>query len=158
MAKKVTLRKADINDAEILLEWRNDPDTIKNSVTQEKVSFFGHLAWLYRTINDPSIELYIAVDNLVPVGTIRIDHIDNPEEWLVSITVAPVARKNGYGTAILEHAISTRRNLDLLAFIRPANWASRAIFIGCGFVYCGTSTDDTLCIYRRPKELALTVV
>ena len=163
MAKRVTLRKADINDAEILLEWRNDPDTIKNSVTQEKVSFFGHLAWLYRTLNDPNIELYIAVDNLVPVGTIRLDYTEAgrggmPEEWVVGITVAPVARKKGYGLAILKEAIDNHRNRNFMALVRSTNLSSKTIFKKCGFVYCSFSPESQLIIYRRSRKLELTAV
>ena len=84
------LRTATIQDAELLLEWRNDPQTRKSSHTTHEVQKEEHIAWLNLTLTNTNRRLLIAEESGVPVGTIRADYSDGMFE--LSWTVAPNAR------------------------------------------------------------------
>jgi len=59
-----------MDDAGVLLAWRNDPDTRAASHNSDKVDLQNHLAWLESSLAKPEMrQLWIAeLDNLA-VGT-----------------------------------------------------------------------------------------
>ncbi len=91
----IKLRPATIQDADLLLEWRNDPETRSASHKTAVVQREEHISWLLKTLDNPSRRLLIAEENEVPVGTVRADFSDGVYE--LSWTVAPDARGYGVG-------------------------------------------------------------
>ena len=82
------LRKATIEDAGILLEWRNDEETRKNSFQQNEVSQSEHFAWMRKVLKNLGIRLYILVnEGNVPVGQVRLDFDD--KDIGISYTISP---------------------------------------------------------------------
>jgi hypothetical protein len=69
---RMTLRPARNEDWKILLQWRNDEDTRRNSHNMDEVSADNHKKWLHSVLNNPNRKLFVAVDK-IPVGTIRAD-------------------------------------------------------------------------------------
>ncbi len=55
MNETITLRRATIKDADILLEWRNDPETRKASHNTAEVQRSDHVSWLSRTLGNPIV-------------------------------------------------------------------------------------------------------
>ena len=133
---RVALRRATGRDADLLFEWRNDPDAVRFSVTGQTVSPSDHAAWISRRIADPGTRLWIAEEAGEAVGQVRVD-IEGAE-GTVSIGVAAGRRGRGLGTAILEamvveleHDGSVRR---LRALVHAENRASLRAFERAGFV------------------------
>ena len=93
--KNMALRKAVMQDAELLFHWRNDPDTRANSLKPEQLQWEKHLQWLAVCLKNPDRALYIAEVDSVPCGTVRADKIGS--EYELSWTVAPEQRGNGFG-------------------------------------------------------------
>ncbi len=93
MNEDMTLRSVTMNDADMLLEWRNDPETRKASHSTDEVQRNEHISWLSRTLSNPNRRLYIAEEDSVPVGTVRADLFDGV--WELSWTVSPRARRQG---------------------------------------------------------------
>jgi RimJ/RimL family protein N-acetyltransferase len=85
-----------MDDAEVLLAWRNDPLTRENSRNRTIGKLPGHITWLEKSLINPARKLYIAEIDNTPVGTVRADE-DNDGYTEISYTVAPEARGNGYG-------------------------------------------------------------
>ncbi|MEK7556421.1 MAG: GNAT family N-acetyltransferase, partial [Patescibacteria group bacterium] len=101
------IRLAELTDARLLLDWRNDPETRGQSVNTDEVAWADHWAWLERALENPYRSLWIAEQDLVPVGTVRFDFdpAEDPERWELSWTVAPEVRGRGVGALIVETAV-----------------------------------------------------
>jgi RimJ/RimL family protein N-acetyltransferase len=96
----IKLRAATLQDAELLLLWRNDPQTRLASHNVDEVSLAEHLAWLNLLLSDPARRLFIAELAGVAVGSARADkEADGVTE--LSWTVAASARGQGIGKRML---------------------------------------------------------
>jgi RimJ/RimL family protein N-acetyltransferase len=124
MSKNISLRPATAQDADLLLEWRNDPETRKASHNTSEVQRDEHISWLSRTLNNPGRRLYVAEENGVPVGTVRADLSEGV--WELSWTVSPNARGRGVAkrmVAVLVQQISE----PVRAEVKAGNIASARI-------------------------------
>lgn len=92
------LRKATIEDAKLLFDWRNDRETREMSRDTLELAWENHVGWLTNRLQRDDHGVYIAEINGVPVGTVRIDHDE------ISYTVAPEQRRKGVGEAMLFEA------------------------------------------------------
>ena len=116
------LRKATFNDWKILLDWRNDPTTRKNSFETGEVSEQTHKLWFNDSLLNPNRSIYILEDNFTSVGSIRSDlHWNN--QSVLSWSIAPDQRGKGYGTKILEIYLQNKKG-KFIAEIKPRNIAS----------------------------------
>tara|TARA_R110000751_G_scaffold6403_6_gene27327 strand:+ start:43 stop:645 length:603 start_codon:yes stop_codon:yes gene_type:complete len=117
------LRKATFNDWKVLLDWRNDPLTRKNSFTQEIVKEENHKKWFRKNLIDETSNLFILETKTnEPVGTIRSDEIDN-NSYLLSWNISPNHRKKGHGSLILNLFLQNKIGM-FTAEIKPENLAS----------------------------------
>lgn len=91
----LSLRPAKLEDALLLLAWRNDPLTRAMSQTHDPIDLETHTAWLDRRLSRAEPGLYVVERGGIAIGTIRIDG----EE--ISYTVAPQYRGQGLGTGML---------------------------------------------------------
>ena len=135
---QLRLRPGREDDRDRLLEWRNDPDSVRFSLTGRPVTPEEHGPWLARRLADPATRLLIGEVDGTPVGMVRIDVED--ARGVVSIAVAPDQRGLGYGTRLLAELLDELRGdpqVDgLLAEVVEENTASRRAFLNAGF------TDD----------------
>ncbi|MDB5888528.1 MAG: GCN5-like N-acetyltransferase, partial [Rhodocyclales bacterium] len=60
MSADIVLRPATLQDAALLLDWRNDPLTRLSSHSADEIPLDEHLAWLNRILGDPLRQLLIA--------------------------------------------------------------------------------------------------
>ena len=84
-----------MKDADILLRWRNDPQTRKSSKNSDLIPMKQHVKWLMSSLKDKNRKIHIAERGRVPVGTIRTDYLNGVNE--LSWTIAPEARGRGIG-------------------------------------------------------------
>ena len=70
------LRKAVMDDAELILKWRNDEMTRRNSFSSDVISMDNHVKWLERKFSDNKCLMYILEDDGAAVGHIRLDILD----------------------------------------------------------------------------------
>lgn len=134
------MRAVTLDDADMLLAWRNDATTRTASLSTAEVTSEEHVAWLLRAIADPDRILYIGVDEVTgqPVGTVRFDISSATDTAEVSITVAPSQRGKRLSLPVLlagiqSFAAEPRTTPEILARIREENLASRALFDAAGF-------------------------
>ena len=116
------LRKAIFDDWKILLDWRNDPITRENSFETGEVSEQTHKLWFNDSLLNPYRKIYILEDYNTPVGSIRSDNVST-NQYILSWSIAPNQRGNGYGTKILELFLQDKTG-DFIAEIKPENIAS----------------------------------
>jgi len=117
----VSLRPATIDDAELLLSWRNDPETRARSHVGDVIPLSEHVAWLRKTLENPTRELFVAESDGEPVGTVRADQDGKFKE--LSWTIAPFARKRGLAKEMVKLAAGQVEG-PLRAEIKPDNIAS----------------------------------
>lgn len=124
MPADIVLRPATLRDAELLLEWRNDPATRAASHRTAPVEREEHVAWLREALASAERQLYIAEERDAPVGTVRADLANGV--WHLSWTVAPQAR--GRGVAKRMVALLARRiAAPIHAEVKAGNVASARI-------------------------------
>lgn len=132
----LTCRRARIDDARILFDWRNDPDTRRMSRTTDPVHWDGHLSWLGSVIADDTRVLLVVEQNGQAVGTVRWDHRGGID-WEASIAVAPSRRGQGLASRVLaagEGGIRASSPRRLIASVNDINIASRRLFARAGYL------------------------
>jgi pseudaminic acid synthase len=134
--EKVEFRPATLDEAALLLAWRNDPETRRQSVSPHVVSGAEHRAWLENALSPGTQrQLFIASAGQKDVGVVRLDQSASGAHE-ISITVAPEARGLGLASAILVAAEAPARAAGatlLVARIRAGNHASIAAFKKAGY-------------------------
>ena len=92
------LKKVQIDDLKILFDWRNDHETVKNSISQKKVLLKDHKAWFLKNYKNPFFN--ILTNNSEQIGQIRFDQYDYG--LLLNYSIDSSFRGNGYGKKIIE--------------------------------------------------------
>ena len=151
----VVLRPATPGDADILLEWANDPVTGSAGFHPRQITGDEHRAWLAARLASPVTRLFIGLADDAPVGQVRLER---QEDGLVeiSISVAPDARGRGLGGELLSLGIAAGRvapafeGAGYVAYVRPANAASVALFRAAGFTEAArTTVGEEPCLELR---------
>lgn len=113
-----------MDDALILLEWKNDPTMRKFSIqTHEEIKLEDHLKWLEKHLS----EIYIICSHRDTYGDIRFEGDE------IAIKLDPKFRGMGIGKRAL--TLATMRRKHLIAKIVNGNIASMNLFISCGFKF-----------------------
>lgn len=100
------LRKAVYNDWPLLLDWRNDYSTRSNCQDDYIVEEEGHKKWLRLKLAEPGFEIYVAISNNIPVGTIRSEPRSTDGMSKVSWMIGPEYRNRGFGLEMVRLYIS----------------------------------------------------
>jgi UDP-2,4-diacetamido-2,4,6-trideoxy-beta-L-altropyranose hydrolase len=154
---RLALRRATLDDARRLLEWRNDDSVRLVSLNSTPIAWGEHLAWLQRKLADPDHFHWIAESDGEPSGSVRFDIADGKAR--VSITVAPDRRGERLGRRLL--AEGERRLLDergdvvqFAAEILPGNRPSRRLFERAGYSLSGAEDANPLLYmkFARPRD------
>jgi RimJ/RimL family protein N-acetyltransferase len=144
---RLCLRSILPEDSAILLRWRNDPETRRNSVNTTEVSPEEHARWFHRMITLNPQRIAIAEMDGMRVGVIRLDWNDEHDSCEISFTVAPEHRRKGLGFRIVQQETQSLSNVRLLAKVKAANIGSRRIFERLGFRAIGRMGE--LLLYTR---------
>lgn len=129
-APPLVFRRARMDDAALLLAWRNDEATRQASIETGLVSLDEHVRWLAGSLASPDRNIQIAEADGQPVGVVRADR--SADGWELSWTVNPGVRGRGVGRRMLRQIADT---LDgrLTAVIRTGNVASASMATAAGF-------------------------
>ena len=115
------LRDADMRDAHLLFDWKNDRAVRKAAIlTDQKIDWKGHLKWLEKNVD------YIQIIEVGgrPVGDVRITKDE------VAIKIDPKFRGKGIALSVLRR-VSKK---GMTAKIVPSNIASMNLFFKAGFI------------------------
>lgn len=131
----MTLRPVTMDDASILFEWRNDPETRRASTHTEPITWERHGEWLAGALEDSGRLLFIA-ENLrgQAIGTGRLE-LDG-ERAEISLTIAPEFRGYHYARPLIAALVQEALTLgarECTAVIKPWNVKSLAAFTSEGF-------------------------
>jgi RimJ/RimL family protein N-acetyltransferase len=145
MPADIALRPATLRDADLLLQWRNDPATRAASHSTAAVDRDEHLAWLRESLASAERQLYIAEERGAPVGTVRADLANGA--WNLSWTVAPQARGRGVAKRMVA-LLASRIPAPIRAEVKAANKASARIAEHAGMTL--ESESAAVLHYARP--------
>lgn len=140
------LRKATIDDAKIILEWRNDPFTRENSFSKNLIDPETHIKWFNGKLSDENCFMFIMMDDTERVGQLRIDKVNDIGE--ISYMIAPNKRKMGYGKQIVklvEEVINSNIKA-LVGLVENFNEASKKCFVTNN--YSEFSAGDIVCYIK----------
>jgi UDP-2,4-diacetamido-2,4,6-trideoxy-beta-L-altropyranose hydrolase len=150
---EIVLRPATPGDAAQLLEWRNEPDVVRFSMSSRPVEPSEHSQWLAARLDGPGGRLWIAEEAGDPVGQVRVDVAGGT--GTVSIAVAPAHRGRGVGSRVvrallveMEPDLEVR---ELRALVHPENAASLRAFVRAGFQDTGR-TQRGFVVLELPAE------
>jgi len=129
----MVIRRATIDDLDMVINWRNSPEVMEQSSGQRQVTREEHIRFFHETIVGETRLLWIINPN---AGTVRVDR--HGERATISIYVLKEFQGQGKGTTSL---ISACRDafahwddvMELQANIREDNLRSIATFSAVGF-------------------------
>jgi RimJ/RimL family protein N-acetyltransferase len=131
----LSVRPASLDDADMLLEWRNDASTRAASFDSACIERDEHMRWLRGVLANPDTIIAVGELERRPFGVIRLDrHGDGAS---VSVTVAPWARQLGVAAPLIRRALDQAAGLGVArvyAHIRAENAISQRAFHGAGFI------------------------
>ena len=135
MEKTVYLRKVTKEDAALLYEWANDDECRQNSFHSNHIEWEEHVDWLDKQLSDPSVFLFVLVNEGYDIGQIRLDRKEDC--YVISYSIAKPYRLMGYGKQILmlaeNYLYELQGNALLYAQVKKDNIASQLLFEGLGY-------------------------
>ncbi len=149
----LTLRAATMDDAELLLAWRNEPSIRAFFFDANPVGMASHREWLEHKLGSPDHHHWIGMLDGAPIGSIRFDVEE--DQAVISIIIAPPFQRRGFAAQLLargEAALKSRRAdvKMLVAEVLRGNLASRRLFLKAGFA----AVAETDAIFRFEKICA----
>ncbi len=120
------LRNVTFEDWRLLLDWRNDIETRKNSHNMKLVDEENHKKWLNSILENEDIRLFIALENKIPIGTVRADFCKHNAEYELSWTISPDYRGKGKGKIMVKLLVD-KLQANIKAEIKKGNIASMKI-------------------------------
>lgn len=145
----IIIRRATESDSKDVWEWRNDPESKANSISEDNISWDIHCSWYQHALQNPDKFIYIGIDSDEnKIGMCRFDVIENQAE--VSIIVNPLFRKKKISKPLLTTAInqfSKASTIALHATIKHTNILSQQCFLKAGFRHI--MDDDIYKYYHR---------
>jgi RimJ/RimL family protein N-acetyltransferase len=136
----IMLRQATMNDAKLLLEWRNDPDVLAMVSDPRPLDEERHLRWLTSMLTMQGAWLFIAEAEGVPVGQGRIERswkALSPKMDAVNIgySIAKEHRGKGYGKQLVANLVERAHMLGfstVSARIKRGNLRSIVVAMQAG--------------------------
>ncbi len=138
---EIKLVFATMEDALFLYQLRTTEDVIVNSVSKAVFTFEDHQKWLQNIMIDNNHILYIAQILGKNVGYIRIDKMNDNNEWEISLAVDNHYRMKGVGHEMIEIIKRIHSDKNLFAKVLGHNSASLCLFKRCGFVMISESDE-----------------
>lgn len=130
------LRRATMDDMDLLFKWANNPDVRKNAFNTEPIPYENHVAWFNKMMLNNSVIQYILCENDKELGQIRLN-IEN-KAGVISYSVDESFRGKGFGTkmlAMIEEIIVLKKIQvsTLIGQVKYENKASAKAFVKNGY-------------------------
>ncbi len=132
----VTLRLAEISDAEMLYDWQQAPETRRYAMNQAPFTYPQHRKWLEDKVASDRDWLMLGESHGTPCGFLRLDWFGEDRgmtQYLVSIAASPGQYRRGIGRALLGNARQLMPDAHFYAKILAENTASHGLFLACGY-------------------------
>lgn len=133
---KLIIRKATIEDMDLVFRWANDEEERKNSFNPEKILYEDHCNWFKKRLEALDCAFYILMDGDSPAGKCRLNFENS--EAVISYSVAPSYRGRGLGKKLLllvKEAVKEEYPdiKTLVAQVKEDNIPSQKVFLSLGY-------------------------
>jgi len=120
-----------------LFAWRNDAETIRNSLTGKCVTRKEHEKWFKNVINSPEYKIFIAVKpNHHPIGVVRYT-MKKKKNFEVHINLNPRERGKGWGSRLIKRCNNLLKRSAagsrVVAQVKEDNFPSQSVFERAGY-------------------------
>ena len=143
------LREVALKDADLILEWINDPLDRENSINQKPILYDEHIEWLKNALKDNNKYLYIMMIDDVPVGHIKLNLNNGIAD--IGYCIAPKYRGKGFGktmmSLLIDEASRNKKIKKLTALVKKKNTLSIKVFQNFQFTEYETSNGYIRYIY-----------
>ncbi len=138
-----SLRPAEMDDAQLIFTWINDPAVRKQSLQSAPIDWDSHVEWLQAALVDQEKRLIIAELDGQAIGQIRFERANNRVR--ISFLVSPAFRGRRIAKPMLNVAI-LQNDLDgeIHADVREENLPSLAVFRGLLFNETNSDADGVV--------------
>lgn len=134
--ENIKIRKATIDDLDLIFEWANDPDERRNAFNSEPILYENHVKWYQSKMKSDDTYIFILMCDDIPVGQCRLDIEDG--DALISYFIDHEYRNKGYGKKLLnliydkvKTQIPTIKTLT--AEVKEENVPSQRVFLSLGY-------------------------
>ena len=136
---EITQRTAKLEDAALLLAWRNNPSVREFSLHSGVIQNDEHMDWftarLERVQHEP---FFLFVAAYEAIGMSRLDFMfESTDKYEISILVDPNQQGKGFGTKILNMTCGAFFSLNpdkiIIANVHQHNSVSQKLFLKAGF-------------------------
>lgn len=131
----VTLRPATPADADLVYGWQRIPRIRRYARNPQAPHYGEHKRWFSRKLRDPDCVFQIVEYGSRAVGVVRLDLVEEPSTYEVSVLVEPAVQGRGIGAAALTCMRRLLPQAVFVAYILPENTASRTLFEKAGYVF-----------------------
>jgi RimJ/RimL family protein N-acetyltransferase len=142
----IRIRRAAVQDAELLWRWANEPETRANSLNSKPISWDVHQHWYAQKLAAEDCRLWIMEQQELPVAQIRYDRI-TADAAQISLSVAPQMRGRGIGTLLLKMTLPMAAGELGVEWVRgialSENQASRRAFEKASFTIAEQQLIDS---------------
>lgn len=134
--EKMFLRKAKMEDVDLLFQWVNDESVRINAFDTHLITYDEHISWFTRMMENPDQIQYILMLDDEPVGQIRLSIEDG--EAIIDYSIVSSKRGNGYGSYLIS-LVTERIKVDrpdvkkLIGKVKSSNTASMKCFVSNSF-------------------------
>ena len=144
----IVVRRAELEDSDLVLAWRNDAEAIRQSFSGLVVESAVHQQWFEGALQSTKVVLLIAETELkngiTPMGMCRFDLL-KAGVFAVSINMGPNFRGRGLGGTVLQSGIAFLKDevsapVAIEAVVHESNSPSLRIFEKIGFSVFGQET------------------
>ncbi|MBF0181197.1 MAG: UDP-2,4-diacetamido-2,4,6-trideoxy-beta-L-altropyranose hydrolase [Magnetococcales bacterium] len=145
--RPVRLRPATATDVRLVWTWQQDPGIRRHARQPRPPAWEEHERWMTARLADPGALFHLILHDEEPAGLLRFDRLpDGTHE--VSILVATASQRLGLAAEAVRLGRFLMPEARLLAWIKPENSASLALFAKAGY----RRLDDH-CFILEPTEV-----
>lgn len=144
----LTVRPATLQDSDRLMSWRNDPDSVRFSLSKRAVTKTEHEQWYNQVLQGHTVQIFICENEGIPVGMYRFTFNPEQAECELAWIVAPDHRGKGYGSQIVQAAVSSAKAKRVFARVQNINPASLAAAKKAGLFV--VSESDGVVLFEKP--------
>lgn len=139
---KLEYRPVTMEDADMLLQWKNQAATRKYSiVTHDFIKRESHIKWLEQKLASTTTDFLIVLLGGVPIGDVRIEWDQPPD---ISLRITEECWSKGIGTQIIKDHSAP----GMTAKIVEGNLASMRVFIRSGYEPISYDEEKKFYTYR----------
>ena len=138
---EIRQRTATLDDASLLLKWRNNAAVREFSRNSNQIENKEHYEWLKARLERVQFEPFLLFEtDFKAIGMSRLDiATEGTNKFEISILVDPKYQGNGIGSKILKMTCMTHfgssPNSTIISIIHNHNFASQKLFLNAGFEF-----------------------